>query len=125
MRVAIAGNKTKRPGRGLFLVLAAVFGATQAYGAATSLALRSEPGGAHLFNGSQAVETVFGTSLAALPFSGTTTYHFYSLPMGEPVPLTTKSKGGGVVFMRNTAGSAANDFKVLGRIQYYDYDPTL
>ncbi len=124
MRIKTLHRRTNRQAGPFLLGLALVagFGATQGFGSATSLALRTEPQGS-LFNGSQAVETVFGSSLAGLPFSGTTTYHFYSPPMSEALPLTTGAKGGGVIFMKNTAGSGANDFSVHGRMQYLEYDP--
>jgi hypothetical protein len=117
------GLQRNRLGGHILLVLAAASGALPAFGSATSLALRAEPQGTSLLNPSQAVETVFGSNLTGLPFSHTTNYHFYSPPMSEAVALTTSAKGGGVIFMKNTATSGANDFSVLGRMQYFDYDP--
>jgi hypothetical protein len=72
---------------------------------------------------SQTIETNYGTGLAGLTFSQTTTYDFYSPPLALPTALTTANKGGGKIFMRNLSPSHANDFQVTGQIRFYDYDP--
>jgi hypothetical protein len=97
----------------------------QLFGAATMLPLRLENPGTCMFNSStvQTVESTFGSSLAALPFTGTASYDFYSPPLTTATTLTATDKGGGMIYMRNTAGTIANDFSVAGRMQYFDYDP--
>ena len=71
----------------------------------------------------QTLSTNFGTNLAALAFSGTTTYDFYSPPLSQTVSLTPSDKAGGVIYMQNTGTTGASDFSVTGRMAYYDYDP--
>ncbi len=71
----------------------------------------------------QTLNTNFGTNLAALAFSGTTTYDFYSPPLSQAVNLTSTDKGGGVVVMRNNGTTGGSDFSVTGRMAYFDYDP--
>jgi hypothetical protein len=90
----------------------------------TSLPLRSEAGTC-IYGGSttQTIETTFGTNLAALPFTGTTTYDFYSPPLTAATTLAASRKGGGIIAMADTSTTSANDFKVTGRMQYADYDP--
>jgi len=72
---------------------------------------------------SQTIETTYGTNLAALTFSQTTTYDFYSPPLASATPLTTANKGGGKIFMQNLSPSHANDFQLTGQMRFYDYDP--
>jgi hypothetical protein len=72
---------------------------------------------------SHTIETTYGTNLVTLPFSGTTTYDFYSPPLALPTALTTADKGGGKIFMKNASASHANDFQVTGQMRFYDYDP--
>ena len=72
---------------------------------------------------SQTIETNYGATIATLPFSGTTTYDFYSPPLALPTALTTANKGGGKIFMQNLSASHANDFQVTGQMRFYDYDP--
>ena len=72
----------------------------------------------------QTLATTFGTNLLSLPFAGTTSYDFYSLPVSADVPLFTNDKGGGVIYMRNNSSVVANDFSVSGRMEYFNYDPT-
>jgi hypothetical protein len=72
---------------------------------------------------SQTIETNYGTSIAGLTFSQTTTYDFYSPPLAVPTALTTANKGGGKIFMKNLSPSHANDFRVTGQMRFYDYDP--
>jgi len=71
----------------------------------------------------QTLSTNFGTNLTAAPFSGTTTYDFYSPPLGEAVSLQASDKGGGIIYLRNTGTTGAADFTVTGRMRYFDYDP--
>ncbi len=106
-------------------VAAIIASAGNAPAAATSIPLRLENPGTCIFNGVtvQTLETAFGTNISSLPFSGTTTYDFYSPPLIAPTSLTTSDKGGGVIFMKNTAATSANDFSVAGRMQFFDYDP--
>lgn len=89
-------------------------------GAATPLALKCGAGTCTV----RMVSDTFGTELTGLPFSGTTTYNFYSPPFATAISLTTSGKGGGVIYMRNNSTTVANDFSVSGRMQYYDYDPS-
>jgi hypothetical protein len=98
--------------------------ATNAPAIQTWLAMRCESA-VCLHNGTtcQTVEDAFGTNLATLAFTGTTTYDFYSPKLSAAVSLTPSDKGGGVIYMRNTATTTANDFSVSGRMQFFDYDP--
>jgi hypothetical protein len=107
---------------GAFLMLAC---AREAGAMSTPLVLRWEQNGVHIHNGatSQTIETAFGTNLLGLAFTGTTTYDFYSPPLGASVMLTATNKGGGRICMRNTGTSATNDFSASGRMQFFDYDP--
>jgi hypothetical protein len=91
-----------------------------AHAAPTFLWLRNEPNSAI----PQTVEPTPGTNSLSLPFSGTVTYDFFSPPLTSSISLTTAAKGGGVIYMRNTSSTTANDFGVSGRMQYFDYDPT-
>src|SRR6266403_354083 len=104
----------------LFLVWA-----SNALGASTSLPLRSEGQGTGLQTGvtTQTVESSFGASLMALNFSNTTTYDFYSPSLSVAASLAGDDKAGGKLFVKNTGTDPANDFKVSGRIRFYDYDP--
>src|SRR2546428_12130859 len=90
----------------------------------TSLPLRAESGTC-IYGGSttQTIETTFGTNSAALPFTGTTSYDFYSPPLIAATTLEASRKGGGIISMEDTSATSANDFKVTGRMQYLDYDP--
>src|SRR5258706_13763427 len=108
------------------LVIGALFGvgAGNVLAGPTSLPLRSESGTCIYHGGTtQTIETTFGTNQAALPFTGTTTYDFYSPPLAAPTSLTTADRGAGLIFMDNTSSTTANDFTVTGRMQYFDYDP--
>lgn len=71
----------------------------------------------------QTISTNSGTNMTTLPFSKTTTYDFYSPPLGQSVPLTTSDKSGGVVYMENTGTTVATDFSVTGDMHFYDYNP--
>ena len=71
----------------------------------------------------QTMSADFGTSATMLPFTGTKTYDFYSPPLSNGINLTIENKGGGLIFMTNSGTTAAADFTVTGRMQYYDYDP--
>ena len=71
----------------------------------------------------QTLDTNFGTNPAVLPFAGTTIYQFYSPPVTQAVSLATSDKGGGVIYMQNTAPTNTYDFSVTGEMAYYDYDP--
>jgi len=109
-----------------YLVVGALFGAGVASVLAgpTPLPLRSESGTCIYHGGTtQTIETTFGTNQAALAFTGTTTYDFYSPPLAAPTSLTTGDRGAGLIFMANTSTTTANDFTVTGRMQYFDYDP--
>src|SRR2546425_4361158 len=66
----------------------------------------------------QMVDTNFGSQLSGLSFSGTITYDFYSPPLAAAATVLTSGKGGGVIYMRNTSTTSANDFSVSGRMQY-------
>jgi hypothetical protein len=71
----------------------------------------------------QTLGTSFGTNLMTLPFYGTTSFDFYSPSLSADVPLFTSDKGGGVIYMRNTGTTGANDFSVSGRMEFFDHDP--
>lgn len=71
----------------------------------------------------RAVATEYGVEPAALAFSTTTTYDFYSSPLASPCDLTSHDKGGGRIYVQNLSDSHANDFSVTARMQFYDYDP--
>ena len=106
---------------GLLLLLA---GAQTAPAAESWLAFRA--GCAMPIHGGATVQTLstnFGTNATGLPFTGTTTYDFYSAPLGRPLSLTRAAIGGGVVCMRNTGRTGSSDFFVTGSMAYFDYDP--
>ena len=106
--------------------IAALFGiaASNVLAGPTLLALRSESPTA-IYHGSttQTVETNFGANVAGLAFTGTTTYDFYSPPLTAPTSLDSHDRGSGVIYMKNTSTTPANDFKVTGQMRYADYDP--
>lgn len=88
------------------------------------LPLRSEPGTcAAAGTAAQTIETQWGNAVATLPFTGTTTYDFYSPALTQAVNMVTSYKGGGVVYMQNTSSSQANNFSVTAEMQFFDYDP--
>lgn len=90
----------------------------------TWLALRNEsPEAIHSGLTAQIVDSTFGTNETALAFSGTTTYDFYSPKLTSSASLVVSDKGGGVIYMRNTATTSANDFSVTGEMQFFDYNP--
>jgi hypothetical protein len=70
-----------------------------------------------------AVGTSYGANLLGLPFTGTTTYDFYSTPIMAPVSFVTSDQGQGVICMQNSSSTSANDFQATGRMRYYDYNP--
>jgi hypothetical protein len=107
----------KIPALVLTLFLSAL--AQSVRGSATTLWMRQEPNSAT----SQMVEITAGGNSLTLPFSGTTTYHFFSAPLTSSISLTTADKGGGVVYMRNTSPVGAFDFSASGTMQFFDYDP--
>ena len=112
-RVAVAGSL-------------AVLSAQQAGATDTFLPLRHQQNGVYLHGGgltSQTIESSFGTNVMGLAFTGTTTYDFYSPPLTNSVSMVPSDKGGGMIYMRNTSTTSANDFSVSGRMQYFDYDP--
>src|SRR3984957_16674655 len=71
----------------------------------------------------QTLDTKFGTNLNTLPFSGTTTYDFFSAPLNSAVSVTSTDRVGGVIYLRNTGKTGVVNFSVTGRMSYYDYDP--
>jgi hypothetical protein len=91
--------------------------------AATSLPLRYESPGACTGSGITplTIESVYGSSIMALPFSGSTNYDFYSPPMTAGPTLKTSDKGAGQLWMGND--NATTDFKVTVRFVFYDHDP--
>ena len=102
------------------------FGFTNAMAAPqTTLPFRSEPG-ACLFNHetTQTIEATFGGTQVSLPFTGTTSYDFYSPPLAAVATLAHTDKVGGTIVMKNTGTTPANDFHVTGQMSFYDYDPT-
>jgi hypothetical protein len=104
------------------LVLA---GACNAWGTDGPLPLRYEDNAVAIHNGvtSLAIETAYGTNLLGLPFTGTTTYDFYSTPLMVAVSLPTSDQGKGIICMQNTSPTTNNDFQVTGQMRYYDYNP--
>ena len=90
----------------------------------TRLALCNEsPKAIHSGLTSQILDQSFGTNLEVLAFTATTTYDFYSPRLVSSISLAPEDKGGGVIFMRNTSSTTANDFSVTGEMQFFDYDP--
>lgn len=90
----------------------------------TWLALRDEaPMAMHSGLTAQIVDRTFGTNVETLPFSGTTTYDFYSPSVTSSVSLVPSDKGGGMIYMINTSTTNANDFSVTGEMKFYDYNP--
>src|SRR5690242_15784458 len=92
--------------------------------AVTLLPLRYEINGVYIHSGvtSQTIENAYGTNTLGLPFTGTSTYDFYSPPLTAAVSLTTGDKGAGTFFMQNSGPSSTDNFKVTGRMKYYDYN---
>ena len=92
--------------------------------ASSYLPLRQESG-ACIYDGitENTIENTFGSKLAVMTFSDSTTYDFYSPPLASATTLTTTDKAGGTIFMKNTSSSHANDFAVTGRMRFYDYNP--
>jgi hypothetical protein len=70
-----------------------------------------------------AVGTAYGTNLLGLAFTGTTTYDFYSMPVGASVSLLTSDQVQGAIYMQNTNPTPAGDFQATGEMRYYDYNP--
>jgi hypothetical protein len=91
--------------------------------ASTSLPLRFETPGACTGNGLTplTIESVYGTVIASLPFSRTTSYDFYSPPITAGPKLLTTDKGAGQLWMGND--NSNTDFKVTVRFVFYDRDP--
>jgi hypothetical protein len=91
--------------------------------AATSLPLRYENPGACTGSGIThlTIESVYGSGIVGLPFSGSTNYDFYSSPMTAGPTLKTTDKGAGQLWMAN--GNSKTDFKVTLRFVFYDHDP--
>jgi hypothetical protein len=98
-------------------LLAAWGGPVRATG--TELPLRHEPDSCLPLT----IETSFGAQSVTLPFTGTTTYHFYSPPLTAEMSLTTQDRGSAVVHMSNTGTSQPQNYAVRGQASYYDYDP--
>src|SRR5258706_6573317 len=88
-----------------------------------ALPLRFDSAGTCIGIGSttHTIETAYGSSLSALPFTGATTYDFYSPPITAAPSLTTADKGGGLLWLTN--GSTTTDFHVTVRFIFYDFDP--
>jgi hypothetical protein len=87
----------------------------------TTLPLRLES--TCIYNGTtcNSIETTYGANLTSLPFSGTTNYDFYSPGLAGPVVLANTDRGSGTIYMANN--SSTDDFTVVGRMAFYDYDP--
>jgi hypothetical protein len=102
------------------IILASVENASAA---ATSLPLRYESPGVCTSHGITplTIEGAYGSSVAALPFSGSTNYDFYSPPIKAAPALKTTDKGAGQLWMAN--GNSTTDFKVTVRFVFYDYNP--
>jgi len=116
---------TMKKSAGLAIGLLALGTAFQAKAVATPLALRYVTNGVYIHGGvtNQTVDTAFGTNTVGLAFTNTTSYHFYSPPIGTNVSLQPSDKGGGMIYMQNNSSAGANDFSVSGEMRYYDYDP--
>ena len=130
VNVETARLKQKNPPRAKYPALVAaglllLVGAQTAPAAESWLAFRA--GCAMPLCGGATVQTLstnFGTNAVGLPFTGTTTYAFYSAPLSQPLSLTTRAIGGGVVCMRNTGRTGSSDFSVTGSMAFFDYDPS-
>ena len=102
------------------IILASVENASAA---TTSLPLRYESPGVCTGRGITplTIEGVYGSSIAALPFSGSTNYDFYSRPITAAPALKATDKAAGQLWMAN--GNSTKDFNVTVRFVFYDYDP--
>lgn len=69
------------------------------------------------------LDTSWGTNVLTLPFTGTTTYDFYTPRLAAPSNLSATGNGGTAICMSNTGQSTANNVSVAGGMKYYDYDP--
>ncbi|HKI69265.1 MAG TPA: hypothetical protein VKA67_06740 [Verrucomicrobiae bacterium] len=108
---------------GNVLLLAGVCAAQQV---TTQLPLRYGSDGVAIYNGvaHQTIESSFGTNLLGLPFTGTTTYDFYSPRLATDFNLVTPTdKANATIFLQNSGTTSANNFHVTGRMRCYDYDP--
>ena len=102
------------------IILASVENASAA---ATSLPLRYESPGVCTGRGITplTIEGAYGSSIAGLPFSGSTNYDFYSPPITAAPALKPTDKGAGQLWMANA--NSKTDFKVTVRFVFYDYNP--
>ena len=105
--------------------LLALTGVREARAVDGPLPLCYAPGGVVIHNGAttQALGCSYGTSPLGLAFTSTTTYDFYSLPLTADVALSTADEGLGIICMRNSSLTSANDFQATGEMRYYDYNP--
>ena len=87
------------------------------------LPLRSEIAGTCIGIGTttQTIETSYGSALAILPFTGTTTYDFYSPPITAAPVLVPNDGAAGQLWLTNA--NTVTDFNVTVRFAFYDYDP--
>lgn len=67
--------------------------------------------------------TNWGTTQLTLPFTGTTTYDFYSPRLVLPASLLTTDSGGGVIYMSNQGRTNLYNITVTGEMKFFDYDP--
>ena len=69
------------------------------------------------------LDTNWGTTVLTLPFTGTTTYDFYSPRLVSPSSIAATGNGGGAICMSNTGLNTSNNITVTGEMKYFDYDP--
>jgi hypothetical protein len=103
---------------------AALLTGSAAIASSTQLALRLESTSIHNGATSQTIATTFGTNTASLPFSGTTSYDFYSPRLTGAINLHANDHSSGTVYMANTGTNSTDDFTVTGRMRFFDYDPS-
>lgn len=70
------------------------------------------------------LDTNWGSTVLTLPFTGTTTYDFYSPRLVSPGSIAATGNGGGAICMNNTSLGASNSVTVTGEMKYFDYDPS-
>ena len=123
-RALDAGRKSRGFGRGLRALLrpavaAIVLLATlSAYAVPTPLPLRSESAATDIYDATttHTIETSYGNTTypwVALPFTGTTTYDFYSPPLTAAVTLNATDTAFGSVNVTNESGPS---FVVTGDV---------
>lgn len=67
------------------------------------------------------LDSTWATNQLTLPFTGTTTYDFYSPRLILPASVLATDVGGGVIYMSNN--STNNNVTVTGEMMFFDYNP--